>query len=224
MNIVCAIDETYAQHCGVMLCSLFADNPGARFQVFIISDGLTEPSRDKLTRVALGFRQQLVFLEVPARMFQSVSVSGHVSIAGYFRFLIPQILPDDVDKALFLDSDIIVKGSVAELYDQSIERYTHAAVVNPLCGPVHKAIPASLGMPHGSSYFNSGVLVLNLRMWREEQISERVVEYFHANAGRLHFWHHDALNATLHGRCRTCHPIWDAQEAFFLDRSADQSP
>ena len=60
-------------------------------------------------------------LKVPARMFQSVSVSGHVSIAGYFRFLIPQILPDDVDKALFLDSDIIVRGSVAELYDQSID-------------------------------------------------------------------------------------------------------
>ena len=66
-------------------------------------------------------------------MLRSARVFGHVSLATYFRILIPRILPADIDKVLFLDSDVIVRAPVAELYNQSIDGYTHAAVENPLC-------------------------------------------------------------------------------------------
>jgi lipopolysaccharide biosynthesis glycosyltransferase len=218
MNIVCSIDEAYAQHCGVMLCSLFKNNPGIKFRVFLITDGLTEISRQKLTSVSIAWRQQMEWVQIDARAFHRARVSGHVSAATYFRILIPKILPDDVDKVLFLDSDIIVRGSVTELYSEPIDGHTHAAVENPLSqGDVER-----LGIPGGSTYFNAGVLLLNIHRWRAEQLSERVLDYVKVDPGRLLWWDQDALNATLHGRWRQCRPTWNAQEAFFRNLSASE--
>jgi lipopolysaccharide biosynthesis glycosyltransferase len=219
LNIACTIDEAYAQHCGVMLCSLFRNNRDIRFRVFVVTDGLGEASSEKLRRLACDWRQQLEFLRVDHRLLQSAPVFGHVSAATYFRILLPQILPADVDKVLFLDSDVIVRGPIADLYEQAIEGYTHAAIENPIWDE-DKKHPATLGIPDGSRYFNAGVLVFNLRRWREDHISEQVFEYVNANADKLQFWDQDALNATLHGRWLQCHPTWNAVAAFFEERSA----
>ena len=220
MNIACAIDEGYAQHCGVMLCSLFSNSPGAWFQVFVVSDGLTGASREKLARLARDWRHELVFVQVDLPQFRSAHVSGHVTTGAYFRLMLPKVLPAEIDKVLVLDADIVVRGPVTELYEEPVEGYTHAAVTNPLCGPVHRRHPGTLGVPEGSPYFNAGVLLLNLPRWREERISERLIEYIGANADRLRWWHQDALNAILHGRWRSCRPTWNAQTSFFGGKPA----
>ena len=218
MNIVCTIDERYAQHCGVLLCSLFANNRDVQFRVFLINDGLSEGAREKLGRVARRFNQELTYCEIDTRILRNAHISAHVSVATYFRILIPKILPEDLDKVLFLDSDIIVRGSVAELYNVAIDRYSHAAIENPLASGDARR----LGLPAGSAYFNAGVLLMNLQTWRDEQVTERLLEYVNANAEKLIAWDQDALNFHLCGRWRKCPPIWNAQEAFFVKFSASE--
>jgi lipopolysaccharide biosynthesis glycosyltransferase len=164
--------------------------------------------------VASKHGQQLEFVSVEPRLFQAARVSGHVSVATYFRILIPEILPPDVARVLFLDSDIVVRGTITELYEQPLDRYTHAAVANPVCG-VFKAHPPSLGIPAGTPYFNAGVLLFNLDVWRSEHIGDRVMDYINTHGARLRFWDQDALNATLHSRWLKCHPTWNAVAAFF---------
>jgi lipopolysaccharide biosynthesis glycosyltransferase len=215
VNIVCTIDDAYAQHCGAMLCSLFTNNPGLRLRTFLITNGVSQDARAGLDRVATASGRRIEWQQLDDRVFRRARISDHVSIATYFRVLIPDILPDDVDKVLFLDSDIIVRGSIRELYDQSVDAYTHAAVENPLATEQAERLGIA-----GRSYFNAGVLLLNLRRWRAERISEQVLDYINANGERLMWWDQDALNATLHGRWRACRPIWNAQEAFYKPHSA----
>lgn len=201
-----------------MLCSLFENNPGVECRVFLITDGLSEVAREKLSRVTVAYRQRLDLRAIDPRILQGARVTHHVSVATYFRILIPRILPHDVDKVLFLDSDLIVRGSVAEFYEQPIDGSTHAAVENPLC----RERADSLDIPGGSTYFNAGVLLLNVRRWREEHVSERVLDYINTNVDKLLWWDQDALNATLYGRWRRCRPTWNAQEAFFRNLSASE--
>jgi lipopolysaccharide biosynthesis glycosyltransferase len=222
VNIACAIDEGYAQHCGVMLCSLFSNSAGTKFQVFVVTDGLTAKSRERLARLARDWNQTLVFVHVDVQQFRDAAVSGHITIGAYFRLVLPQILPADVDKVLVLDADIVVQGSLTELYDQEVDRYTHAAVKNPLCGSVHRRHPRTLGMPEGSEYFNAGMLLLNVRRWREEGIADRLIKYAAINADKLRWWHQDALNGVLHDRWKSCHPIWNAQSTYFCGKSAEE--
>jgi len=214
LNVVCTIDEKYAQHCGVMLCSLFVNNPDVAFKVYVITDSLSIVARERLDSVASQFQQQLLIHEIGTVLLGNARVSAHVSLATYFRILIPQIVPPDIDKILFLDSDLIVRSSIVELYATAIDQFTHAAVENPLSTKDARR----LALPAGAAYFNAGVLLINLRAWRAEGASERAIAYIDAHPNDLVFWDQDALNATLNGRWRKCSPVWNAQEAFFHKR------
>jgi lipopolysaccharide biosynthesis glycosyltransferase len=211
VNIVCTIDEGYAQHCGVMLQSLFTNNPGVTFTVFLLTDGLSESSRERLDAVARGFGQHIQRDDIDPAVLRHAPVDGHVSLATYFRLLIPQLLPAGVHKALFLDSDLIVRGGVTELYEQPIDGYPVAAVANPF--GVREM--DRLGIPRSAGYFNAGVLLLNLRRWRDEDISGQALRYIAERRDRLRWWDQDALNATVRGRWLRCPPTWNAQEAVF---------
>jgi lipopolysaccharide biosynthesis glycosyltransferase len=215
-NVACAIDEGYAQHCGVMLCSLFRNNPAVDFRIFVISDGLSENAQQKLRSVAASQGQRLEIVPVDPGLLHGAPVSNHVSIATYFRILTPRLLPDDVDRVLFLDSDIIVRGPITELYAEGVEDYTHAAVENPLS---EEAL-ARLSIPAGRAYFNAGVLLLNLQRWRQEGLVEKILAYVSANTDKLRWWDQDALNATLFDRWKRWPPKWNAQEAFFANLTA----
>jgi lipopolysaccharide biosynthesis glycosyltransferase len=210
-NVACTIDEGYAQHCGVMLCSLFRNNPAVDFRIFVISDGLSENAQQKLRSVAASHGQRLEIVPVDPGLLDGAPVSHHVSIATYFRILIPRLLPDDVDRVLFLDSDIIVRGSLAELYEEQIEDYTHAAVENPLS----EEDLERLSIPAGHVYFNAGVLLLNLKRWRHEGLVEKILAYLKSNTDKLRYWDQDALNAILYDRWKKWPPKWNAQVAFF---------
>lgn len=214
MNVVCTIDERYAQHCGVMLYSLFVNNRDVAFTVHVITDGLSTTARERLASVASRFQQQLQFHEIDTASLRNAHVSAHVSLATYFRLLIPQILPPDLDRVLFLDADLIVRSSIAEFYETPLDPYTHAAVENPLSSKDARR----LALPADAAYFNAGVLLINLRAWRDEQASERAIAYIDAHPNDLVFWDQDALNATLSSRWRKCSPVWNAQEAFFYAR------
>jgi lipopolysaccharide biosynthesis glycosyltransferase len=216
LNIACAIDEKYAQHCGVMLSSLFVNNPDVSLSVYVINDGLSTAARARLDSVARQFQQQLRFESIDTTLLGNARISAHLSLATYFRLLIPRVLPPDVEKVLFLDSDLIVRSSIVELYDTAFEEHTLAAVENPFS----TSDAERLALPTGAAYFNAGVLLINLRAWRDEGTCEKAIEYINAQADVLRFHDQDALNATLRGRWRKCSPVWNAQEAFFLTRCA----
>ena len=218
MNIVCTIDERYVQHCGVMLCSLFTNSPRSQFNIYLLTDGLRKASARRLVTVCSTFGQALVIKQVDVSLLRSARVSPdeHVSLATYYRILIPRLLPADVDKALFLDSDLIVRREIAEFYDQSLENATHAAIPGALSEDDIKR----LAMPDGSLYFNAGVLLLNLKLWRAENVSQRILDYMNAHPGNLRWWDQDALNAVLHSRWRACPPKWNAQSIFFSNHPA----
>jgi lipopolysaccharide biosynthesis glycosyltransferase len=213
VNIVCAIDDGYAQHCGVMLRSLFANNPGTAFRVFVLTDGLRESTRARLDAVARASGQSLECRVLDRAMLGDAPVNGHVSLATYFRVLIPNLLPPEVGTVLFLDADLIVRGQIGELCAQRIDGYPVAAVANPFGdGEMDR-----LGIHRQFGYFNAGVLLMNLRTWREEDLSRRVLHCIATSGERLLWWDQDALNLALQGRWLRCHPMWNAQEAFFRD-------
>jgi lipopolysaccharide biosynthesis glycosyltransferase len=217
MHVVCALDEDYAQHCGVMLCSLFANNAGERVHVFVISTGLSDDARQRLSSLAWRPGHDIEHVTIDPGRLANAWVSNHLTVATYFRVLIPQCVPPDLPRVLFLDSDIVVRGSLAELYAMPLDGYSHAAVANPFMD----RDATRLGLPPGTPYFNAGVLLVNLRKWRHEWISERLVAYVAEKGSALEHHDQDALNAILHGQWRRCHARWNAQVQFFKHYSAD---
>lgn len=129
----------------------------------------------------------------------------HISVETYYRFLIQDLLPH-YDKVLYLDSDLIVKGDVSELFAVDLGDALLAAAhdidfvanVNMKRGDRLAYARDILGMKDPYGYFQAGVLVLNTRAMRAEYTMEQWLEF--ASDERFIYNDQDVLNAHCEGK------------------------
>lgn len=194
INIVLCSDNNYAQHIAVVMASIMA-NTKAQVCFFVINDNISQEKIIKLKSTADRFNTVIEFIDVPKEKFTNVYLSGHVSKAAYFRLALADIMPDDIEKVIYLDVDLLVYDDIKKLWQNDIKEYALAAVPdfgimasNRLCRQKKEVI----GLPKGKAYFNSGVLLINLKKWRQENYTKQILEIINENQ----FPHHDqdALN------------------------------
>lgn len=127
-------------------------------------------------------------------------VHRYMSPLIYVRLLIPDLLPVDVEKVLYLDSDIVVNDDIGELWDIDLSQKTLFAVRDRIAfvsAPGGLANYRELGIAPDAKYFNSGVLLMNLKRWRDRGISERVFSYLRTYRDFIQMGDQDGLNAVL---------------------------
>jgi lipopolysaccharide biosynthesis glycosyltransferase len=95
--------------------------------------------------------------------FQGLHVSEESSPANYYRLAAPRILPLDVHKVFYLDSDIVVRRPIKALWDIDINNSALAAVADSVWSPDRNYAR----LPPGARHFNSGVTLTNLDYWRK---------------------------------------------------------
>nr|WP_249780675.1 glycosyltransferase family 8 protein [Bradyrhizobium sp. dw_78] len=192
---MCTCDERYLPHAAAMLCSLLEHNKVSRIHLFYSAVAGQELA--KLESFVAGYGSKITFYEMALEDFDGLHIDKWASAAVYFRLLAPRFLPVDLDKILYLDTDIIVRRSLAELWNIDITNYALAAAPH---NEDEDDFRKALGLPEGSKYFNSGVLLINLRFWREHNVVEHAITFIKENPGKIQFWDQDALNATLLGQ------------------------
>lgn len=194
INIVFASDDNYAQHIAVVIASIMAKTK-EKVCFFVINDNISSEKITKLKNTAVKLNTTVEFIAVPEEQFKNVYLSGHVSKAAYFRLALADIMPDDIEKVIYLDVDLLVYDDIKKLWQNDIKEYALAAVPdfgimasNRLCRQKKEVI----GLPKGKAYFNSGVLLINLKKWRQENYTKQILEIINENQ----FPHHDqdALN------------------------------
>ncbi|MHC5729689.1 MAG: glycosyltransferase family 8 protein, partial [Nostoc sp.] len=155
-------------------------------------------------------------------------MSSTITTAAYYRLLIPQLLPKQFHKAIYIDSDVIVQGNIEGLWNIDIGEYYLLAAQD--LGAPYVSSPRGLinyqelGISPESKYFNSGVLVMNLKKWREDQIFEKVIEYLTINKQYVRWHDQDALNAILAGKWGELEPGWNQMPYLFQYSSWQDSP
>lgn len=205
MNIVCATDDNYVPLCGIMLTSLFENNKSRHIEVYILAKGLNAKSKDSIDKLLRlkEYDANITICEIEERLFDNcpIRLGDHVSIVTYYRFLIPQILPAEADKALYLDCDMIIIDSLCNLYDMDLSGVALAACLEhdgkTEISPDSKEQIDRLGYPINWGYFNAGVLMINLAYWRENNVSNMLFEYINKYKEKCLLHDQDALNAVL---------------------------
>jgi lipopolysaccharide biosynthesis glycosyltransferase len=208
-NIVFATDEGYLQHLAVALQSLLVNNEDLDFNIYIINGGINEQKFSKLTSITAKYRCQLINIEINDALFEGLVRNHHFTKANYYRLLIPNFV--DQDKVLYLDSDIVVNGSVKELYSCDFKDDYLGAVLNPGFDR-HK----KLGMDVNSQYFNSGVMLINNIKWKEDKITEKVIEFVTDNSDVIEFVDQCGLNAVIDGKWTAMDLKFNQQAVIFL--------
>ena len=111
INIVFASDDNYAQHIAVVIASIMAKTK-EEVCFFVINDNISSEKIAKLKNTAVKLNTTLEFIAVSEEQFKNVYLSGHVSKAAYFRLALADIMPDDIEKVIYLDVDLLVYDDI----------------------------------------------------------------------------------------------------------------
>jgi lipopolysaccharide biosynthesis glycosyltransferase len=204
-----------------------------KLQLFIIDGGIEKSNKRKIQKSLNCDRCTIEWLKVSNSVVENLplatGVSSHVSIASYYRLLIPELLPKDLPKAFYLDSDLIVDRDLGELWDIDMGENYLLAVQDPgtpyvSSQPFGLARYQELGIPADAKYFNAGVLAINLEKWRSDRIAGKIFEYLDRNRQYVRSHDQDGLNAVLAGKWGELNPCWNQQWAIFTYHSWQESP
>lgn len=195
MNILLTLDRNYLPPLRVLLVSMFMNNPGEDFHIYLAGDGLTLEDWASLKTLCARFGVQLYPVKIDEQWFDSAPTVRYYSRAMYYRLLAAQMLPEDIDRILYLDPDMLVIGPLRALYDTDLgdDLYgacIHKGLVN-LSTPVNRIRLSTYGT---EGYFNSGMLLMNLQRIRREVAPAAIFNYVKKNHQLLVLPDQDVLN------------------------------
>ncbi|MDR1785146.1 MAG: glycosyltransferase family 8 protein [Spirochaetaceae bacterium] len=197
LNILVTVDSNYVMPLKTMLFSLFISNPHTDFRIILLYSDLRADEISELERYTALFRQK--FLPVKAVELPGVPAVSYYTRTMYHRLLAYEILPQEIDRALYLDPDILVINPVESLYTFDLGNKLWAACSH--AGPIVDGINrARLQMPEEGRYFNSGVLLMDLRMQRKELTVSDIFDYVNKYQNRLLLPDQDILNGLYSDR------------------------
>lgn len=186
-----------------MLQSLRSCNPGADLSVFLIHDNVDPAELGTLVTYLNGLLPSISFLRANPQWLEGFPVSGHATVATYFRLLLPAILPGALERAIFIDSDAIVSSSLEELWQLPLQGRAVAAVAE------HAFSCRDHGYIYGE-YFNAGVMLVDLVRWRQADVLVRGREFARGNPDKLRHWDQDVLNHVFAGEWLRLDDRWNA--------------
>ncbi len=196
INILVTLDRNYLAALRTMLKSLFLNNPRTLFHVHLLHDNLSPEDIEAIRDFCERNMAKLIPSRVAEEIFADAPVTFHYSRAMYYRLLAFKALPDNIDKILYLDPDILVINPVRKLYDTDISGYLYAAAAHAGLTNLSTYVnQLRLNTFTGEYYYNSGVLLMNLELQRKEIDCEEVFAYGEKEADNLILPDQDILNA-----------------------------
>lgn len=193
MNILVTLNSGYIKPLTVMLNSLLDSNPNRDFRVFVAHSSLTAQDFRYLEEHVPMECCELVNIQVPHTMFEDAPVLERLPKETYYRLFAAQLLPQDVNRVLYLDPDLVVVHSIDRLYRLDFKSNLFAAASHQF-GPMQWLNRRRLHMPEGSKYVNAGVMLMNLSLLREVQKLPAVFDYIRTNREKLYLLDQDILN------------------------------
>lgn len=196
MNIMMAITSNLLEIAQVMLFSLFRNN-NTQVDVYLVHHGLDLETINGLGRVAdLFLGKKIIPIDVGEIEKDFFQTDATFSIEVWYKFLGLSLLPKNIDKVLWLDADIIIKGSLLELYSIEMGENLIAACedINANINGMDLAIKSRLGLSTNSVYYNVGVVLFNLNNIRKTDFFSRIQAFLADKSANLQYYEQDMMN------------------------------
>ena len=201
LNIFVTLDHNYLAPLRVMLYSLFQNNPGEHFDIYAAIDDLESQDWEELCAFCGRGGAALYPVTMDETSFADAPMVRYYPRAMYYRLLAAQVLPQDLDRVLYLDPDILIINSIRPLYSIDFQGMLYAAAMHR--GIIGVSQPLNMmRLPNyeGEVYFNSGVLMMNLPLLRTQTTPEEMFAYVEKYRNKLVLPDQDILNGLYGSR------------------------
>lgn len=193
ITIAYAPDDNYMNMTIVSMVSAIENNKNSEIEFLILYSVLSEKSITKLNNLENKYQNvKIRFVKIDEHDFDNLPMSKWVTVQAWFRVRIPDLC-HDLDRVLYLDCDTMINGNLTELFELDLKD-NYAAVVKDVWNV--KAQTKRLKM-QSDSYFNSGMMLMNCKKFREDKIFEKLKEYSVKYKKIIKFCDQDTLNKVI---------------------------
>lgn len=193
MNIAYGIDRNFLFGAGISMTSVLMNNADINIHFYLVTDYIDDNYTSHIKKLAEKYCTAITIAVFSNENFNQLPSTKAWTYAMYYRYFAFEYLSASLSEVLYLDADIICKGSLRKLTEIQFSG-EYAAVVHDI-DEVRLVAGERLGIPELSeSYFNSGVIFANLKAWREERLLEKAFAILQDKQRELLYFDQDALN------------------------------
>ena len=203
-HILVTLDRNYLKVLSVMLYSLSQSDPEGVYTVYVVNNTLTEEDFASLS--ALLPRTELVNVQVPEDLLQNAPVSDRYPTEMYYRLFAARYLPQQLERILYLDTDLVVLHSLRSLYQIDFDGKLFAAASHIESRTFRELNRRRLHLSEHAKYLNSGVMMMNLALLRKES-PQTIINYIQSHKATLLLPDQDVLNALYADRTVPLDPL-----------------
>lgn len=187
-------DKNYKIPAIVMMSSVL-ENTKEQCDFYILHNELTDEDKNYFNDCLNKYSNFTInFTQVDDKIFQNAPLNRHFKTVVYYRLVAAELIPN-VDRILYLDTDTIVNFDVKELYNIDLENKPIAAALEKCMqyDPNYMINCYYLNLDH-RQYFNAGVLVIDLKYFRENNITKSFIDILNTEQDNLNCLDQDVLN------------------------------
>lgn len=232
IHIVLGADDNYAMPLAVTICSILKNvNKNEVIHFTILDGGIEDESKKRITNVFTNHKykaKHIIEWIKPDLSYINNLPTHRLPTAAYLPLLIPDLLSSDCKKAIYLDCDLILETDITELWKVNVENTIICAardlLIQTLSNPNGIKKYLELGGTANAPYFNSGVILMNLNVWRQEEITQKAIDYLLKTGESIAHHDQEALNAVLIGKWKELDPRWNQQGCIYWPQVLPESP
>lgn len=209
ISIVSTTNSNFVTPLATLYRSILVNNPANDFAFYIFADQLTAEDKLQLNRLEIDYTNchKVAYLSVDESLFQQVVTDERIVKSAYYRIYTADLLPE-LDRILYLDCDLICTSDISELWQTNLNGKVIAAVEDAGYVPRLAEMGIKAEQPF---YFNSGVMLIDLKRWRDENLTSKVMAFINHHPEKLKYHDQDALNAVLADKWYYLHPKYNMQ-------------
>lgn len=201
IQILTTLDQNYLPRLQVLLTSLYLNQPEEKTDIWLLHSRIPEEALIPVTELCSRYGFGFFPVQIDGTSFQDAPVSRQYPKEMYYRLLAAQFLPRDLHRIIYLDPDILVINPLRPLWDMDMKGNLFAAASHTGMTELANNIN-QFRLETDHDYYNSGVLLMDLDMERNEIDAEEIFDYVRKHGKELLLPDQDVLNA-LYGRRTT---------------------
>ena len=218
MDIFFNVNNSYVRQLCVIMVSMLENNPDVNIRFHVLARDFSEESKHAVEKLHIRYKNFSVDYATPdLAMFSDLKLNiEYISVETFFRYVIADLYPN-IDKGLYLDADMIVKGNLSELWNIDISDYYAAGVSDAFIE--NSGYKSQIGFANEEPYINAGMILMNLAAIRRDNMVEKLFQVTKEKRETIKYQDQDGINITFRGRILLVDEKWNLCKIAYTNRA-----
>lgn len=192
IHIAFCVNDSYVPYITVTIKSIMENHRNCEIGIHLLIDRISASNKKRLENtVCSRYNVKLNIHLVNDESLRGLN-TGVWTIYTWYRILLPQILPSNIKKVLYIDADTVVATDLRELFSLDMINKSIAASVD--VQSFDDRAFERCGYDRSKQYVCAGILLMNLEYWRNNGLADILIDWANRNGERIAFPDQDAIN------------------------------